>query len=1121
MLSWRYDSIRGAVSATLAQAMPLRKLLFRSLAHYRSMHAAVACGVAVGAAVLAGALLVGGSVRGSLRGLTLDRLGDIDHALVAERYVREELAAEIAGFERVSAAVAIRGSAENAQTGARASRVNIHGVDETFWGFYGMPAPEIGRREIVVNAMLARELGAAEGDAVVLRFQADTLIPAESVMGRKTDGALLLRLRVAGILPDRGPGRFGLSPNQQLPFNVFVNRGALQQSLEQPGRVNALFVAGGSVEDLRKAFAEAVSFDDLEIDVRALDDGRRLAAQTGRIVFERHAAAWLENAAEAAGLDSVQTLTYLANAIESGGRSIPYSTVTALERLPAGLRLAGGLRKHPGAPALAADDLLLNRWAADDLQAKPGDEVALSYYELGPGGALVTGRREFRLKGIVEMSGAALDRGLAPEYSGLSDAERIGDWDPPFPVDLGLIRNKDEDYWDRYRTAPKAWVALETAKQLWSNRFGQLTSLRLGPVEDADIGRATARFEQEARKRLDPAAFGLVFQPVKQQGLEAAAGATDFSGLFVGFSMFLIASAALLVALLFRLGVERRAKEIGLLLAVGQKPSRVRLLLAGEGALTAAAGCLIGIPGAAAYAALMVYGLRTWWSAAVGGSFLELHVEPDALIFGAAGAFLLMFLSVWFSLRKLERLAPRALLSGATEPPAWGESRGKSVKRLQRTAFAAALSALGMAAAGAFGDGASARLGAFFGAGTLALAAALIWFRGMLLAPARSAAPAVSIFRLGMRNGARHPTRSLLSAALVACAAFLLTTVAMYRQDAASQEPARDSGDGGFRWIAESDLPLFRNRLEDEDLGAMTVFPLRRKAGEDASCLNLYQPAQPTLLGVPPELIARGGFAFQGTLAETEAERENPWLLLEKDFDGAIPVFGDMNSVTWILHLALGSELTVTDDSGRERRLRIAGLLTHSIFQSELVMSEENFLRMAPGRSGFHTLLVETDAAGAALALEERFADRGLDAARSADRLAGFLVVQNTYLSTFQTLGGLGLLLGVAGLAVVMIRNVLERRGELALLQAVGFAESSIARLVLSENSFLLLFGLAVGSLAGLLAAAPHLLSGAADPPWLSLAAMLAGIAAAGLPAGAGAAAVSLRAPLLEGLRRD
>ncbi len=1099
--------------------MSLRKLLFRSLVHYRSLHAAVACGVAVGAAVLAGALLVGDSVRGSLRGLTLDRLGAIDHALVAERYFRRELAAEIAGFDRVSAGILIRGSVENAQTGARASKVNIHGVDETFWGFYGLPAPAIGTREIVINTMLARELGAAEGDAVLLRFQADTLVPAESVMGRKTDNVRLLRLKVVKILDNRGPGRFGLSPNQQLPFNVFVSSGVLQQGLDRPGRANALFAAGGAAADLRASFAEAVSFDDLEIEVRPLDSRRQIAVQTGRIVLERHAAEWIESAAEAAGLDSVQALTYLANAIESGGRSIPYSTVTALEELPAGLRLAGG----QAVPALAGDDLLLNRWATDDLRAQPGDEVTLSYYELGPEGTLVTGRRRFRLKGVVEMSGPALDRDLAPQYKGMSDAERIGDWDPPFPVDLGLIRDKDEDYWDRYRAAPKAYVALETAKQLWSNRFGQLTSLRLAPAAGVSLAQAASRFRDEARKRIDPAAFGLAFQSVKQQGLEASSGATDFSGLFIGFSIFLIASAAMLVALLFRLGVERRSKEVGLLLAAGQRPGRVRRLLLAEGALIAAAGCLIGIPGAVAYAALMVYGLRTWWSAAVGGSFLELHVEPASLVFGAVGAFLLMVLSVWLSVRKLERLAPRSLLSGAAEAPAWGEGRRKSVRRLKRIALAAALLALGMLA-GSFGTGASARLGAFFGAGTLALTAAIAYFRYRLLAPARSVEAAAGIGRLGIRNGARHPTRSVLSVALVACAAFLIATVAMYRQDVTSQEPARNSGDGGFRLIAESDLPIFRGELQEDaadGLASMTVFPLRRKPGEDASCLNLYQPSKPTLLGAPQELIARGGFAFQGALAETEAEKENPWLLLEKDFDGAIPVFGDMNSVMWILHLALGRELTVTDDSGQERRLLIAGLLAHSVFQSELIMSEENFLRMAPGHSGFHTLLVETDADDAALALEEAFADRGLDAVRSADRLAGFLVVQNTYLSTFQTLGGLGLLLGVLGLAVVMIRNVLERRGELALLQAVGFAERSITKLVLSENSFLLLFGMTAGSLSGLLAVTPHLLSGAADPPWLSFAAMLAGIAAAGLLAGAGAAAVSLRSPLLEGLRRD
>ena len=105
----------------------------RSLIHYWRVHLGLLLGAAVAATALTGALLVGDSVRGSLRDLTLNRLGAIDHALVAERYFRQQLASEIEGFERVSAAVLLRGSVENAQSGSRASKVNVHGVDDVFF----------------------------------------------------------------------------------------------------------------------------------------------------------------------------------------------------------------------------------------------------------------------------------------------------------------------------------------------------------------------------------------------------------------------------------------------------------------------------------------------------------------------------------------------------------------------------------------------------------------------------------------------------------------------------------------------------------------------------------------------------------------------------------------------------------------------------------------------------------------------------------------------------------------------------------------------------------------------------------------------------------------------------
>jgi len=1087
--------------------MSPRRLLFQSLLYHRGVNLAVALGVAVGAAVLSGALIVGDSVRGSLRDLTLDRLGEIDHAMVADRYVREALAEELPATAPV---ILIRASAESPETGARASKVNLHGTGEAFWTMFNQAAPELGPRDVAVNEALAREVGAKEGDALLLRFQTDTLVPSESVMGRKTDNVRTMRLTVKTVLPNEGPGRFGLSSSQQLPLNAFLPLPALQRALEQEGRVNALLSA--EEPDL----ASAVQLEDLELDVVLLGGQGLLSAQTRRIVLESAAAESVLATAEETGLQATPILTYLANSIEVGDRAVPYSTVTAFSPVPDSLRLVGG----QSAPELTGDQILLNEWAARDLNAQPGDPVTLGYYQVGPRGELVTEQRVFELAGIVAMEGVALDRNLAPDFEGMSDVDRMSDWDPPFPVDLSLIRDQDEDYWDRYRTAPKAFVALETAKDLWTNRFGQLTAVRLAPPPGEALDDARERFVVALRDDADPARFGLAFQPVKAQGLEASSGATDFSGLFIGFSLFLIASAAMLVTLLFRLGVERRSREVGLLLASGHPVSRVRRLLLQEGALLALAGCLAGIPGAVAYGWLMVYGLRTWWSAAVGGSFLNLHVTPTSLAAGVVGSLFLMLFAVWMAVRKLGRLTPRALLAGQLE----ADRNAPSSKLPARLAWGSALGAFALLAVSFTVDTAT-QAALFFGVGALLLIAALAAFRANLLKPATDSLVGGSspLWRLGSRNSARFPSRSTLSAALIAGAAFVIVVVALMRHDVSSQEPKLESGDGGFRFAAQSDLPLYPEQLEESsDLFDGRLFALRAKLGEDASCLNLYRPSQPTLLGAGPDLIARGGFAFQSTIAETDAERGNPWLILDRDFpDGAVPVFGDMNSVMWILHLGLGDTLDVEDSLGRRRKLVIAGLMSRSIFQSELLMADGRFLELFPDHSGFQQLLVETDDAEAGVALENRWSDLGLDAETSADRLAGFLVVENTYLSTFQTLGGLGLLLGTFGLAVVMVRNVLERRRELALLQAVGFAKQSVSRVVLAENAYLLVFGLLAGTAAALLATAPHLLSGLAEPPWASLLMTLAVILVCGLLAGAAAVRVSLGQPLLPSLRRD
>jgi ABC-type antimicrobial peptide transport system permease subunit len=289
--------------------------------------------------------------------------------------------------------------------------------------------------------------------------------------------------------------------------------------------------------------------------------------------------------------------------------------------------------------------------------------------------------------------------------------------------------------------------------------------------------------------------------------------------------------------------------------------------------------------------------------------------------------------------------------------------------------------------------------------------------------------------------------------------------------------------------------------------------------------LNLYQPRQPRLLGVPPTLAKRDGFEFKSSEARSAEERANPWLLLGKPRDdGAIPVFGEANTVQWILHKGLGEEITVSDERGTQVRLRIVGLLENSVFQSELLMAEANFLKLYPRQEGYQFFLIQAPperAAEVRSLLETALADHGFTVTSTSQRLESFLAVENTYLSTFQALGGLGLILGALGLAVVLLRSVWERRGELALLRALGFRRSALGWLVLAENGFLLFLGLSVGTVTAQVAVAPHLLSGAGALPWLQLLGLLVAVVLVGLAAGACAVAATLRAPLLPALRRE
>ena len=243
---------------------------------------------------------------------------------------------------------------------------------------------------------------------------------------------------------------------------------------------------------------------------------------------------------------------------------------------------------------------------------------------------------------------------------------------------------------------------------------------------------------------------------------------------------------------------------------------------------------------------------------------------------------------------------------------------------------------------------------------------------------------------------------------------------------------------------------------EAPELADVRFVSFRQRPGDDASCLNLYAPGEPTILGAPPAFIADGRFSFSASLASTGEERQNPWRLLDRDAgSGVIPAIADANSLEYSLHLPVGGETTIRDGRGTPVRVRIVAALRDSILQGALIVSEANFLRLFPAQEGYRFFLLDVPAARAtavSAALTDRLGDLGLRVESSRERLAAYHKVENTYLSTFQSLGTLGLVLGTIGLLAVLLRNVLERRAELALLRAIGYRQATLAAMVVAEH---------------------------------------------------------------------
>ncbi len=850
------------------------------------------------------------------------------------------------------------------------------------------------------------------------------------------------------------------------------------------------------------------------------------------------------------GLDS---LTYFVNELRAGDGSdakanaTPYSMVTAIDAAASGFVN----------PKLADGEIQITRWLADDLGVAPGAKVTLKYFVMGERRQLVEKARTFTVAApILEMDTPQLDTSWMPDFPNVPDKKSFGKWKPGFDFDATRVRKKDEAYWEKYRGTPKAFVTLKTGQELWGNRWGNLTSIRYPAGTKREQVERIAAF-------IDPAALGFRTVNLREQALAATNAPVDFGELFVYFSFFLIAAAAVLTGLLFTFTIEQRAAEAGLLLAVGWPVKKVRRLFLREGFVLALIGSLAGALLAALYTKGVLHALAGVWGGATGGTRFVFAPSAGTVAIGVVSGVFVALIAMWLASRRLFKMEAAALLSGAVQHEGAAQPRsraresagtlpggggGRGSARALTSAATCVIAALALAV---FAKGNS---GAFFGAGALLLIAGCLFALARLRQVAGGTG-AESIAQLGARNISRRRGRSLATIAVLASGVFMVIAVDSFRKGAPEDSVRRDSGTGGFAFIGESSAPIYEDlnsakgrdayALDDKLMSGVRVVQMRVRDGDDASCLNLNRAVQPRILGAnfaeldqlgdedahvsgsarasravsgaSPETPghgrtsvadtrtttpdAPGEGAGRGTRGRVRSPFSLVWSEVAAKDAGAVPGVVDANTLQWAMQKKIGDVIEIPGERGAPARIQIAATVSGSVLQGLVIIPERDFTAKFPNIAGYRFFLVDCPREKMDAVREHltrQLGDRGLELTPAVKRLAEFNEVENTYLSIFQVLGGLGMLLGSAGLGIVVARNVFERRREFGLLEAVGFTPQTLRRLVFAEHRWLIVGALGIGAVSALTAVWPRLSAQAAHFPWRGILTLLAGMALLG-----------------------
>jgi len=373
--------------------------------------------IALLSAIITGSLLTGFSVTSSLKRTLSEKRGEADFLISSGmRYFKGSLADRISATtgEKAVAILESEGYCQNFVTSTTVLNVKIFGVEDNFFSFNGLDTIRIESGTVGINTRLSEMLDIKAGEDIIIYIRDPDPIPdnAPFAPSRKNSGRLVLKTGI--ILTPGQSGNFSLGVSQLEPLNIFMNSSDLGSGRLESNRILLQNRNGYKESDILRILGETLEPSDIGLTVRRSQKTSEPEIVSERIFLD----SLLVNEISKVIPESAPVLTYLANSLSVNVKTTPYSFVSALPE-------SSGLN-------IEQNEVIIGAWLANDLNAKPGDTLGMTWYYPGPGNLLNEKSSSFIIRSILDEVSPLLDPSLMPDFPGISGSTTCSDGMPVF-----------------------------------------------------------------------------------------------------------------------------------------------------------------------------------------------------------------------------------------------------------------------------------------------------------------------------------------------------------------------------------------------------------------------------------------------------------------------------------------------------------------------------------------------------------------------------------------------------------------------------------------------------------------------------------------------------------------